>query len=348
MAYKKIPVAVLFCIILSSPAVVSQILTVANGTNMVIKSGTTFSAENMTLTPAADFSLSNVSLSRNTTVANSTSATYVSRVYKFSATTGAYSGTVRVDYLVGELNSLAEAALQVNVHNGTNWSPVVSGTNNTSSHYVISNALGGAALNEIALGASSSPLPVEMTSLEAVVKCGNVELMWSTATEMNNFGFDVERSEKTQGNNGQWRKIGFIEGHGTTNARQVYRYVDASVAGTVSYRLKQIDRDGNFEFSKEVEVTTAGAPMMFALSQNYPNPFNPTTTISFTVPVSGRATLKILNILGQEVATLFDGEAQSGIFNQVRFNASGFASGIYFSRLEYDGNVQLRHMTLVK
>ncbi len=114
------------------------------------------------------------------------------------------------------------------------------------------------------------------------------------------------------------------------------------------YRLKQIDRDGKFEYSKEVEITAAGAPAVFVLSQNYPNPFNPTTNISFSVPSTGHATLKILNMLGQEVATLFAGEALAGIFNEVQFNASGCASGIYFSQLEYNGKVHTAKMTLIK
>ncbi len=191
----------------------------------------------------------------------------------------------------------------------------------------------------------SGAMPVELTSFNAFTSGGgsSVELYWKTATEVNNFGFDIERKSTSN-----WSKIGFIEGHGTTNAPQSYSYTDNSVNDKVTYRLKQIDRDGMFEYSKAVEVMSASVPAVFALSQNYPNPFNPTTNISFTVPSTGRATLKILNILGQEVATLFDGEAQIGIFNQVQFNASGYASGMYFSRLEQNGKAQMTKMTLLK
>ena len=87
---------------------------------------------------------------------------------------------------------------------------------------------------------------------------------------------------------------------------------------------------------------------MFELSQNFPNPFNPTTNIQFTVPASGRALLKVYNTLGQEVATLFDGEATAGTNHQVQFNASNLASGIYFSRLEFDGRIQVKKMLLLK
>jgi Secretion system C-terminal sorting domain len=188
-----------------------------------------------------------------------------------------------------------------------------------------------------------SVLPVELAAFTASIEKNRVSLKWQTATEVNNYGFDIERKSTSN-----WAKVGFVEGHGTTNAPQSYSYADNSANGKVSYRLKQIDRDGKFEYSKEVEATVVAAPAVFALLQNYPNPFNPTTNISFTVPSAGRATLKILNILGQEVATLFNGEAQAGIVNQVQFNASGLASGMYFSRLEQNGKTRMTKMSLLK
>jgi hypothetical protein len=188
-------------------------------------------------------------------------------------------------------------------------------------------------------------LPVELTGFGVRQLGSAISLEWKTATETNNYGFDVERSDKSQRT---WMKIGFVEGHGSTNNPHSYSFTDESASGEFAYRLKQIDRDGKFEYSKEVEVTAVAAPTVFALSQNYPNPFNPSTNISFTVPITGRATLKILNILGEEVATLFDDEAQTGKFNKVQFNASGLASGMYFSRLEQNGKVQMTKMTLIK
>jgi hypothetical protein len=190
--------------------------------------------------------------------------------------------------------------------------------------------------------AGGSALPVELTSFTASTHGATVMLQWTTATEVNNHGFDVER------NNGVWEKIGFVAGHGTTNAPQRYTFAANAGDGRILYRLKQIDRDGKFEYSKEIEATAVGTPNVLALSQNYPNPFNPTTNISFTVPSSGHATLKVINILGQEVATLFSGEAHAGINNTVQFNASGLASGLYFSRLEYNGTVQIKKMQLLK
>ncbi len=195
----------------------------------------------------------------------------------------------------------------------------------------------------------TNPLPVELTAFTAAVERGSVLLRWTTATEVNNHGFETQRKVRNGSSTVEaWQTIGFVEGGGTRNAPQSYRFSDSKVFGTVVYRLKQIDRDGTCEYSHEVEVTAAAAPAEFVLMQNYPNPFNPTTNIMFTVPADGHATLKIFNTIGQEVATLFNGEAVAGTYHQVHFNASGLASGVYFSRLEYNGKVQLKKLILQK
>jgi hypothetical protein len=189
-------------------------------------------------------------------------------------------------------------------------------------------------------------LPVELTSFIATSSNSTATLAWKTATEVNNAGFDIERRPaSTQ----QWTKIGSVTGAGTSNAPHNYSYTDnVGTAGTYSYRLKQIDHDGAFVYSQEVEVAVGGVPNVFALGQNYPDPFNPSTMIQFTVPSDGKATLKVYNVIGQEVATLFNDEAAAGVVHQVQFNASNLASGMYFSRLEFDGKMQVRKMMLLK
>jgi hypothetical protein len=112
---------------------------------------------------------------------------------------------------------------------------------------------------------SSSPLPVELSSFTISTEKSSVSLKWHTATEVNNYGFDIERKSTSS-----WSKVAFVEGHGTTNAPQSYSYADNSASGKLVYRLKQIDRDGKFEYSKEVEATVVAAPSVFSLSQNYP------------------------------------------------------------------------------
>jgi hypothetical protein len=197
---------------------------------------------------------------------------------------------------------------------------------------------------------NSTVLPVELVSFTATANRTNAELHWSTATEVNNYGFDVERRliNSQSSTVSSWEKIGFVEGNGTSNAAQSYSYTDASVSsGTYVYRLKQIDNNGTYKYSSEAEITIA-VPKVVALNQNYPNPFNPTTTITFTLAQDGFTTLKIYDILGREVTTLVNGEMKSGVVNTVNFNASKYSSGVYFSRLESSGNVQMKTLMLLK
>jgi hypothetical protein len=193
-------------------------------------------------------------------------------------------------------------------------------------------------------------LPVELVSFTASLNQGTPELQWKTATEVNNAGFEVERTINNQqltANN--WSKVGFVSGAGTSNSPHNYSFTDkVGTPGTYSYRLKQIDRNGAFTYSRTITLNAGGAPNVFALGQNYPNPFNPSTTIQFTVPADGRTTLKVFNTLGEEVATLFDGPATAGEYHQAMFDASRLASGIYFSRLEFNGKTQVKKMMLVK
>ncbi|MFZ1519435.1 MAG: T9SS type A sorting domain-containing protein [Ignavibacteriaceae bacterium] len=174
-------------------------------------------------------------------------------------------------------------------------------------------------------------VPVELTSFVASVNETNVSLSWSTATELNNSGFQVERS-----NGSAYEVVGFVAGHGTTTDIQNYNFVDQNVvAGSYNYRLKQVDFDGRFEYSNTIEVEVLGVKE-FALNQNYPNPFNPSTTINFSLAVDSKVSLKIFDVLGQEVATLLNGQLAAGS-QKVSFNASSLNSGVYFYRIDADG-----------
>ena len=174
-------------------------------------------------------------------------------------------------------------------------------------------------------------LPVELTSFAAVTDNRNVTLNWSTATELNNSGFQIERSSGSE-----FQSVGFIAGHGTTTEVQNYSFVDQNVvAGNYSYRLKQIDFNGNFEYSDVVEVEVLGVKE-FTLGQNYPNPFNPSTSINFSLAVDSKVSLRIFDVLGQEVATLVNGQLAAGS-QRVSFDASSLNSGVYFYRIDADG-----------
>ena len=187
------------------------------------------------------------------------------------------------------------------------------------------------------------PIPVELTSFSAVAIGNNVELMWKTATETNNSGFEVQRKSSTS----DFRQIGFISGAGTTTELNNYSFTDSKLpAGKYSYRLKQLDFDGTYEFSNNVDVDIFYSAD-FVLAQNYPNPFNPSTKISWQAPVDSRQTLKIYNILGIEVATLVDEYKPAGIY-EIDFDASSLSSGIYFYKLQAGSFIETKKMILLK
>jgi hypothetical protein len=143
---------------------------------------------------------------------------------------------------------------------------------------------------------------------------------------VNNFGFDIERS--SDGIN--FSKISFVEGNGNSNSEKNYSYTDApKTASKYSYRLKQIDMDGKFEYSKHVEVDFIVRPTEYSLYQNYPNPFNPTTVIKYQLPKDNFVSLKVFNAIGQEVASLVNEVRPTGVY-EVNFNASDLSSGIYY------------------
>jgi hypothetical protein len=192
-----------------------------------------------------------------------------------------------------------------------------------------------------------TPLPIQMASSTAfVVRDNDVEVAWKTVSETNNYGFEIYRR---RGGATQWTKIGFVNGHGTTLAPQAYSYIDRTAAfGTYYYRIKQVDLDGKSETFPEMEVAVGTGPDKFILGQNYPNPFNPSTVIEFVVPKSGFATMKVYNVLGQEVATLFEGNAEAGRVNTARFSASNLPSGLYFYTLRSAGQSDTRRMLLTK
>ena len=188
-------------------------------------------------------------------------------------------------------------------------------------------------------------LPVELIAFNANVSDKTVNMNWQTATEMNNRGFEIQRRV----GNFNWQTIGFLKGNGTTTQIQSYAYSDNLEGlisnGKVFYRLKVIDFNGSYEYSTEVVVNLA--PEKFELAQNYPNPFNPYTKISWQSPVGSHQTLRVYDVLGNEVTKLVDEYQDAGSY-EVEFNASNLASGIYLYRLEAGNSVLSKKMLLVK
>lgn len=177
-----------------------------------------------------------------------------------------------------------------------------------------------------------TPLPVELVSFSGMRTEEGVKLLWKTATEINNYGFEIERST----NGSDWTKTGFVEGHNNSNSPRYYEYIDKTKeAGKLYYRLKQIDNDGTTEYSNTIEIRE-NIPSGFNLDQNYPNPFNPATRISYTLPESGHVALRVFDMIGSEVATLLNGVSEAGR-HEVEFIPNGLAAGNYIYRLSWNG-----------
>ncbi|MBE0570803.1 MAG: T9SS type A sorting domain-containing protein [Ignavibacteriaceae bacterium] len=192
-------------------------------------------------------------------------------------------------------------------------------------------------------------VPVELTSFTAQYIGSTTLLNWTTATELNNLGFDVQRS--TEGN--EFVTIGFVLGKGTTTEVQNYSYVDKTTTPNINYayRLKQIDFNGSYNYSEVVNLGESN-PFNFELLQNYPNPFNPATTISIGLPVKSDVTLDVYNIVGERVLSLYNGELAAGNYNYT-VDASNLTSGIYIYVLNAVGedgknSTLSRKMTLLK
>jgi len=176
------------------------------------------------------------------------------------------------------------------------------------------------------------PVPVELTIFTADVNEYKVILKWSTETEVDNYGFDVQRSVFGI-QNSEWIKLGFVEGHGNSNSPKQYSFIDKNPVGgsKFQYRLKQIDTDGKFEYSDIVEVEII--PAEFILYQNYPNPFNPTTTIKYALPFESKVKIVLYNSLGERITELVDGLLSVG-YQEAVWNAINVVSGVYIYTIE--------------
>lgn len=247
---------------------------------------------------------------------------------------------IEMQYTDADLNSgTDENSLYLGKYSGGSWTLLNKATAG-------SNTLSGTNLDSFSdfTGGESAALPVELTSFTAKYLSSGVVLNWQTATEINNNKFEVER----QINEGNWDVVGEVLGHGNSNTVIDYTYTDSktSTKGKYNYRLKQIDNDGTFKYTQVVNVTVGNIDN-YELAQNYPNPFNPSTNINFTMPKAGNVKIVLFNALGQEVATLFNGNKDAG-FHTVQFNANGLPSGIYFYQMTSEGFNQVRKMILAK
>jgi hypothetical protein len=237
-------------------------------------------------------------------------------------------------------------SIYVGHFNGTQWEQFPATFTDLGNGAYSATATGFTSFSPFGVG-NDGALPIQMAGAAANVLRGNdVEVTWKTISETNNFGFEILRKRDSEK---EWTKIGFVTGHGTTLAPQSYSFVDHSVPfGEYSYQIKQIDLDGTAETFPAMNVTVGVTPEKAVLGQNFPNPFNPSTTIDFVVPMTGHVEVRVYNVLGQEVSTLFNGTAEGGRIHTAQFNASNLSSGLYFYTLTTDGKTYTKRMLLMK
>lgn len=288
----------------------------------------------------------NLGLAKSST----TAITWLPTTYSLNTT---YLVVMKVEIVSGTGNDICSLWINPDL-SGPEPSPdaqISSGTDQTISGFFIrqvSNGTPNAYIDAIRIGNSwsESALPVQMINFSVSSNRLTANLKWATLTEVNNFGFDIER--RRIGEN-DWQKISFVPGRGNANTPSEYTYSDnLEVAGKYAYRLKQINRDGSFEYFSGGEAEIGQTSKSLTLGKNYPNPFNPTTSVEFSVPEDGIALLKVFNMIGQEVATLFNAPARAGVIEKVSFDASGLPSGLYFSRLQFGNKMLVQKMLLAK
>ena len=192
-------------------------------------------------------------------------------------------------------------------------------------------------------------IPVELISFTAEVIENEVMLNWTTATETNNQGFEIHKKKLGESSQeSEWNTIGFVPGYGTTTEPMLYSFIYENVStGIYKYRLKQIDFDGSFEYSNEIEVEIDFTPKEFVLYQNYPNPFNPVTVIKYDIVGVQDVKLTAYDVIGREVANLVNEQKQPGSY-QVNWDASNVSSGIYFYQIKTKDYVDTKKMILLK
>lgn len=203
-----------------------------------------------------------------------------------------------------------------------------------------------------------SVIPVELIAFTAAVYNSQIKLNWTTATEINNFGFEIEKNDTYEDGSHGWEKVGFVEGNGNSTSIKEYSFTDNLALNlsqpkepldnhTLLYRLKQIDYNGSFSYSYEIKVELGNMPAEFTLYQNYPNPFNPSTTINFALPVDGKVLLEVYNTIGEKVATLIDKEMNPG-YHTIEFNADNLSSGVFIYRISAGNFIKSQKMLLLR
>ncbi len=246
---------------------------------------------------------------------------------KFDVTYGgsAFSKSLTISWLPAEDNGKTLSVMEMFKFDGTDWNKISPTPVDASSTRSVTETVTDFSIFTIT--DSFNPLPVELVSFDAVADLKDVILRWETASETNNAGFEVQIAVADT-----FEALGYVEGHGTTLDPQQYEYqVTDLEAGRHLFRLKQVDFDGTFEYSPEVEIITE-LPEVYALSPAYPNPFNPQTQFTLSVAREQQVRVEVYNLLGRRVALLFDGRLRAHQAHPFTFDAEALPSGLYFYR----------------
>ncbi|MCS7053861.1 MAG: T9SS type A sorting domain-containing protein, partial [Ignavibacterium sp.] len=282
---------------------------------------------------------------------NTSSSDYITRYWKVTSNNiTSFSCNASFVYLDSDING-DENLIYLGRYKDGSWTllDLTNASTNTLSGVVTS-------FSEFT-GGEYSAMPVNFVLFDAFILEKSVNLVWSTATEKNNYGFEIERSSIVDTRYASslpfnWEKIGFVSGNGNSNSPKEYSYKDNTLtqSGKYAYRLKQINTDGSFEYSKIVEVDFVMLDK-FSLEQNYPNPFNPSTIISYQIPEYNFVTLKVYDIIGNEIATLVNEYKEAGRYD-VEFNSElvgkQISNGVYIYKIQAGDFIQSKKMILIK
>ena len=282
---------------------------------ITIKSGTSLYGGGLILSPTANLTLANITLSRSATATHTPLQTYIKRVYKFSGNTAAFTGTVKFNYLTAELNGITPNSLQLNIHNGTAWQ-VIAGTVNTTNNFVLSNAnaINGLPLNELTLASSSAPLPVTWLSFTAIKQNSNVLLQWNTGNEQNAKDFTVQFSS----DGFRWNYLTAIATNDLNSNIHAYSYIHTTpVNGTNYYRILQTDLSGRSNYSEMRTVKYTGNTEAFYVLGN------PVKNGMLQVQVNNASMLRFYTTDGK---LLWQQQTTAGLQN---IDVSHYAAGLY-------------------
>ncbi|NLH62344.1 MAG: T9SS type A sorting domain-containing protein, partial [Ignavibacteriales bacterium] len=289
----------------------------------------TFGGIGLEINPAGTAPGNTAILRKTGTATTGNSSEGIKRYFQITPTeTSGFNATLVFKYDENELNAIPEGNLVLfRSTDLSNWDQVPAVLNTSN------NTLTATGVNNFSYwtaGNSSTPLPVELSGFSVRVTGKKVELRWKTENEVNSFMFEIQRA----GAESLWEKIGEVKAGGNSNSPKEYYFRDGNLSnGKYQYRLRMVDIDGTYQYSDAVEVKI-DKPEKFAISQNYPNPFNPSTTIEYEIPERSHISLKIFDVLGNEVETPVNGIKDAG-YHKVNYHSgnTNISSGTYFYRI---------------